>query len=143
MHAKTKSWLNTPPAQWSQRLRSRAAGNTADVTREIERVMQRGAMLAAYLDARAAGSEHVAAVKAANRKLVRVRRAMGFSYPESMTFTPRELATLRAALLAWQIRNVPDIPERNASAIEAVAASDGPACDAEEIDSMLQKLSQP
>lgn len=87
MNANTKNWLKTPPAQWSQRLSSKAAGSTDDVTRETEWLIQRGTMLATYLDARRDGSDHVHAVKAANRKLVRVRRAMGYSLPKAGQFT--------------------------------------------------------
>ncbi len=77
--------LNAPMAEWPQRLNATRTP-LHDVERELSSILQRTALLHSYVSNRfntGCGDQgHEAAVKRANKELTRIRKAMGFSYPD-------------------------------------------------------------
>lgn len=86
-------WLTTPPAKWSQALcyKRWQAQSWHDLAGDLDFIVQRAAMLAEYIATRkgmdgTGTREHAEAMKAANKLLVKIRRALGYTYPERGTF---------------------------------------------------------
>lgn len=101
MNPLLKKWLETAPAQWSQRLSltgwqpgsryNSGDGNWQDFTHELDALSQRAAMLAEYIEARrgldgCGEKDHADAVILCNKRLRAVRKALGYSYPQSGEF---------------------------------------------------------
>lgn len=79
--------LTSPPATWDKTVTSLSDNEKADLFSELDAMAQRSAMLAAYIALRInTDNGHDAAVKAANKKLAQVRKALGYTYPESGCF---------------------------------------------------------
>lgn len=88
-----KRWLERPPAEWSQATCYEMESKTdyQKLCRELDGLACNAAMLSAYLETRmgvvcTGQKPHEDAVKDANKRLVKIRRALGFSYPESGMF---------------------------------------------------------
>lgn len=79
--------LNMPATEWTHLVKTNDASSFwADIETQLDAVACKAAMLAGYISARAGTSgcgaqDHPTAVKYCNRRLVRVRRAMGYTYP--------------------------------------------------------------
>ncbi len=89
-------FMACPPSRWSQNLNLKGfqppRGFTwQDLERELEDVAQRSAMLASYISTRkgldgCGDKDHGEGVKAARKTHKAIRKALGFSYPDSGTF---------------------------------------------------------
>lgn len=79
--------LNRPIAEWPQAIQSTRA-DLQDLESELRALIQRAALLEGYLSYRyntgCGDMTHAAAARHANRQLVKVREAMGFSYPKNV-----------------------------------------------------------
>lgn len=81
MNKATQRILMRPIAEWPQAINSTRA-NLQEVERDLAALIQRAALLNAYVERIAfGGAEHAFAAKSANKQLIRIRRAMRFSYP--------------------------------------------------------------
>ena len=91
MNKTTTKFLNTAPCMWAAIADGNGQLRAADwqtIERDLNAISQQAAMLAEYLGHRLGtdGSgqhSHAAAVRRANRRLVKVRRAMGYSHPQN------------------------------------------------------------
>lgn len=93
MDATMKRWLERPPAEWSQAICYEKESKTdyEVLCHHLESLACDAAMLSAYFETRmgvtgVGPKSHEVAVKAANKRLVKIRRALGFSYPEMGEF---------------------------------------------------------
>lgn len=91
MNPKTLRLLKRSANDWPQhlkRLQGTKPGAMADVASELAALIQRAALLHAYVEHRyntgCGEHNHVDSAKKANRMLVRVRRALGYTYPENV-----------------------------------------------------------
>jgi len=82
--------LARPIAEWPQAIQShqgKTVGALQDVESELSALIQRATLLNAYLSRRyntGCGDQgHESSAKHARRVLVKVRKALGFSYPEN------------------------------------------------------------
>lgn len=79
--------LQRPIAEWPQAINSTRA-SLQEIESDLSALTQRAALLTAYLGHRyntGCGDQgHEASAKKANRCLVAVRRALGFSYPQNV-----------------------------------------------------------
>jgi hypothetical protein len=87
---RTSHALSLPPIEWQAWLERQRKHRRFDVLQtirgELEAMSQRAVLLAEYID-QSSYHDHDAAVKEANKKLVRVRKAMGYAYPSRGPFT--------------------------------------------------------
>lgn len=80
--------METPPADWPELIKDTDKASVwAELESELDAIAARAAMLAGYIGKRAGTdgcgkSTHQDAAKAANKRLVKVRMALGFTYPE-------------------------------------------------------------
>ncbi len=84
--------LRTPPVKWDKAAQKINESDVQEIVSVLEHMATRAARLAEYLDTRCGGTgcgkqSHEDSVKAANKKLVEVRRAIGYSYPQAGVFT--------------------------------------------------------
>ena len=77
-------FLSLPPAEWEQWYQESTDSDI--VEDEMAGIAQRATLAARYLEMRNLGYRHDEAVGYANRAVVKVRAALGFSYPERGTF---------------------------------------------------------
>jgi len=77
-----KSLTKLPPVKWDRRVSSLSSTDQLELNRAVESDAQRLILLGEYLSSRSNGQDHAGAVKRANARVVKVRRAMGFTYPE-------------------------------------------------------------
>lgn len=91
MNKRTLKLLETPVSQWPQALNSHKGSSLQDVEAELSALVQRAALLHAYVSHRyntGCGDQgHDASAKKANAELVKIRRAMGFSYPQNLSIS--------------------------------------------------------
>src|SRR5512146_1863134 len=80
-------WLECAPITWEDRVSALSMSERQELERWLDSVCERAAMLSGYLDARGVtgcgDNGHADGVKHANRKLVAVRRALGFIDPKA------------------------------------------------------------
>jgi len=85
-----RNWMTMPPIRMARMadiaLEDGRRTDLADYSRALDSDAQRAAFTAEYLNRRAEGASHAVAVKAANRRLVKVRKALGYTHPESGGF---------------------------------------------------------
>lgn len=74
--------LRLPPVKWATAIAKLDSTAQVDISRAMEDDAQRCILLSGYLYSVACGGSHESAQKLASRKLAKVRRAMGFTYPE-------------------------------------------------------------
>jgi hypothetical protein len=78
--------LGAPISEWEER--TSAAKDKQSLENELSALIQRAALLEAYISRRwntGCGDQgHETSAKHANRRLVKIRRAMGFSYPDNL-----------------------------------------------------------
>ena len=90
MNKATRRILARPIAEWPQALNSTRA-NLHEIERDLAQLVQRAALLNAYVERIACGgADHTFAARSANRQLVRIRRAMRFSYPNQLPISIQE-----------------------------------------------------
>ena len=94
MKTSAQKILERPVAEWPLAILSqqgKTVGALQDVENELAALVQRAALLHAYLAHRyntGCGDQgHKASAKYANTTLVQVRRALGFSYPKNTPLT--------------------------------------------------------
>jgi hypothetical protein len=82
-----KKLLKLPPAEWSQAMNypwtPERQGDWDCVGDVLDSQATRRVLLSGYIFARVNGQNHSQSVRAANRKLVKIRRAIGYSYPKA------------------------------------------------------------
>ena len=88
---RSTEWSRTPfgpVAEWPQAL---PANGLPSIKSELAALIQRATLLHDYIATRyntgCGDKGHAASAKHANATLVRVRKAMGFSYPKNVPFT--------------------------------------------------------
>lgn len=88
MKTNAQKILTQPIAMWPQAInstRGTVVGALQDVETELSSLIQRAALLHAYISHRytsGCGDQgHEDSAKHANRELIKIRKAMGFSYP--------------------------------------------------------------
>jgi hypothetical protein len=96
MSVRLARWLKTAPVDWHKRTEQyfhqpERIDEIRQICSEIDTTMQRSAMLRAYLETRlgldgTGAHPHKDGVKEANRLLVKIRRALGYTYPKRGTF---------------------------------------------------------
>ena len=83
---KTLTLLKKPIAQWPQYLNS-TRQDLSEIELELSAIVQRAALLQAYINHRylsgCGEQDHASSAKEANKVLVCVRRALGFTYPKN------------------------------------------------------------
>ncbi len=82
----TSRILTAPLSEWPQRINA-TKGDLQEIEGELSGLVQRAALLHEYIAHRfntGCGDQgHEASAKHANRTLVKIRKAMGFSYPNN------------------------------------------------------------
>jgi len=78
--------IAAPAVSWEATIDKMSSSERDDLLREVEAVACRAALFSGYVGQRygyGCGDQgHKHAAKEANRRLVKVRKALGFSYPE-------------------------------------------------------------
>ena len=78
-------WLGLPPINFDAAVSSMSSEEKQELGRWLDSVCERAALLSGYLDARGAAgcgdNGHADGVQQAGCKLIRVRKALGFTYP--------------------------------------------------------------
>ena len=88
-------WLKAAPVKWERGVNASFGSPEIyikqEVIRDLNAISQRAAMLSEYIQSRIgmAGSpvRHEKAVARANKRLVAVRKALGYAFPKSGRFT--------------------------------------------------------
>ena len=83
--ATARQLLDAPPAGLAQFAADTRPSDLSELARRLNSLAQHAALVAAYLEERGAyGTDagHKKALDQANRTLKRIRKAMGFSYPD-------------------------------------------------------------
>ncbi len=82
----TQKMIGQPIANWQSILENKGLPNLQAVESELSAIIQRATLLEAYISHRyntGCGDQgHDKSAKVANRTVVRVRKALGFTYPE-------------------------------------------------------------
>jgi hypothetical protein len=93
MNTKTKKLLKSPIAEWPQLVSSTAAAAAApndlqETESELSALIQRATLLETYISHRyntGCGDQgHDKSAKIANKTLTKVRKALGFAYPDRL-----------------------------------------------------------
>lgn len=75
-----------PPSQWRERVEAMSPADRGNMEGSLDALIQRATLLAGYAEFRfdtGCGDQgHDYSAEKANEKLVKVRRALGYSYPE-------------------------------------------------------------
>lgn len=83
--------VESPPVEWQGRCDSMTSQQKDAMIRELDSLIQRMAMLSAYVGRRygyGCGDQgHDSGVKEANKRLTAVRKALGYTYPGRGGFT--------------------------------------------------------
>ena len=75
------------PIHWNDRLPALTPYDLEHIDTHGRLEIQRIARIVAYFGARRQGADHVAAVKAQNRLIRQIRKALGYTYPDDpLTF---------------------------------------------------------
>lgn len=74
------------PVKWEKMADKLDPSTQHTVGHAIEGDIERQTFLATYLSARSYGQDHAKAVKVARKKVVAVRRALGYTYPDQGAF---------------------------------------------------------
>jgi hypothetical protein len=83
MSTKLAELVANPINQINQRAMNLSPEERRDIAHETDELVQRLAWIGQYLTRIEAGDEHAAALKAANKRCRRIRKELGFAYPES------------------------------------------------------------
>lgn len=75
------SWLLLAPVDWQSQAAQTPEARRLELARALDDIAQHAARLSAYLETFSNG--HDAAVRAQNRRIAKVRRALGFTYPKA------------------------------------------------------------
>jgi len=88
----TKKFLDLPVSEWSAAF-DKKLPDLHEMEQELSFAIQRMGLLHAYLDHRylsgCGDRGHAAAARKANSQLTKIRRAIGYTYPESGLRIPR------------------------------------------------------
>lgn len=79
---KASAILSEPPCMWRELAAPLSDADLARFSTVLRDEAQRAILLSEYLGVRSYGTDHAKAVKLAQAKLVKVRKALGFSYPK-------------------------------------------------------------
>jgi len=74
--------FRAPLVEWDKLAWPISSGDKLTISRAAENDAERLVLLAEYLDALANGSIHASAVKQANKRVAKVRKSLGYSYPK-------------------------------------------------------------
>lgn len=85
-------WVHTPPIDWSKSLGFKLyqPDSWQELCSAIDGLIERLVMVRAYIEARTGADgcgrkDHAEGADAANKALVKIRKALGFSYPHRGT----------------------------------------------------------
>lgn len=78
-----KTFLEIAPVKWAEIIDEMTPNERQEIESGLDFMCSRAALAAHYVSCRANGAEHGAAVKLARKVAIKVRKALGFSYPEA------------------------------------------------------------
>lgn len=83
----TKRILFMAPNEWNKEIKRFGPGDSREVAEFLTRICIQASLLSCYIEYLIEGVGHEASVKKANKVKVRVRKALGITYPERSIFT--------------------------------------------------------
>ena len=81
-----KELTGLAPVNFDEWYKNHDSGAVEDAVDELDAIAQWATRLATYLEHRVIGGGHEGAVKASNRAVTQVRKALGYSYPKQDLF---------------------------------------------------------
>lgn len=79
--------LLSAPVYWREKVESLSSDERHKFADDLNHLAQCAALLATYLEERTEMNNHETAVKKANKVKIKVRKALGYSYPAGSQFT--------------------------------------------------------